>query len=152
MRYTSSSNKELRIFFEKKWRSSGRKTKASYLMTVTLLVQKVVYIFAVLLESERSLYLLSVLRNMSQEWEIFFNFLSSFLPKNTKYETKLTSFLNQNIAYKTLVQFTKTWTLYLVSVLRYRGSTMKSSQNYRFFKKSLKKTHEAEFFAKIFFG
>ena len=32
--------------------------------------------------------------------------LSSFLPKNTENEKKLTSFLDQNIAYKTLVQFT----------------------------------------------
>ena len=36
-------------------------------MTVTLLVQKVAYIYAVLLERERFLYLLSVLRNMSYE-------------------------------------------------------------------------------------
>ena len=34
-----------------------------------------------------------------------------FLLKNTKNERKLTSFLDQNIAYKTLVQFTKPWTL-----------------------------------------
>ena len=43
--------------------------KASYLMTVTLLVQKGAYIYAVLLERERFLYLLSVLRNMSNEWK-----------------------------------------------------------------------------------
>ena len=38
-------------------------------MTVSFLVQNVAYIYAVLLERERSLYLLSVLRKMSYEWE-----------------------------------------------------------------------------------
>ena len=38
-------------------------------MTVTLLIQKVAYIYVVLLKRERFLYLLSVLRNMSNEWE-----------------------------------------------------------------------------------
>ena len=66
MRYTSSSKKEPRNFL-KEIEEFGRKTKASYLMTVTLLVQKVAYVYAVLLERERFLYLLSVLRNMSYE-------------------------------------------------------------------------------------
>ena len=43
--------------------------KASHLMTVILLVQKLDYIYAVLLERERFLYLFSVLRNMSYECE-----------------------------------------------------------------------------------
>ena len=48
-------------------------------MTVTLLVQKVAYIYAVLLKRERFLYLLSVLRNMTYEWErIFQNFFVLF--------------------------------------------------------------------------
>ena len=56
-------------------------------MTVTLLVQKVAYVYAVLLERERFLYLLSVLRNMSYELEkIFEKFFVLFLPKNIKYE------------------------------------------------------------------
>ena len=41
-------------------------------MSVTLLVQEVAYIYAVLIERERFLYLLSVLRNMSLEREKFF--------------------------------------------------------------------------------
>ena len=61
-------------------------------------------------------------------------FVSSFLPKNTDNEKNLTSFLGQNVSYKTLVHFTKPWTQYSVSVLRYRGSNMKNSQKYRFFK------------------
>ena len=56
-------------------------------------------------------------------------FLSSFLPKNTKFEKNLTSVLGQNVAYKTLVQFTKPRTLYSVSVLRYRVTNMKNKQN-----------------------
>ena len=73
-------------------------------MTVTLLVRKVAYIYAVLLERERFLYLLSVLRNMSYECEKKFSeyILSSFLPKNTEYEKKiLRSISGQNVAYKT---------------------------------------------------
>ena len=47
-------------------------------MTVTLLVQQVAYINAVLLERERFLYLISVLRNMSYEREK--NFRKIFCP------------------------------------------------------------------------
>ena len=65
----------------------------------------------------------------------------------------LTSFLGENVAYKTLVQCTKPWTLYSVSVLRYRRSKMKNCvKNSVFSKLLLKKTHEAEFFSKTFFG
>ena len=46
----------------------------------------------------------------------------------------LTSFLGQNVAYKTLVQFTKPWTFYSVSVLRYR----KSKRSFRFIKRFYK--------------
>ena len=69
--------------FLKKVKFFGRKTKASYLMTATLLVQKIGYIYAVLLEKERFLYLLSVLRNMSYERGKNFRkfFCSLFCPK-----------------------------------------------------------------------
>ena len=67
MRYTSSSKREPRNFFKKMKYFWQKKTKASYLMTVLLLVQKEAYIYAVLLKRERFLYLLSVLRNMSYE-------------------------------------------------------------------------------------
>ena len=50
-------------------------------------------------------------------------FLSSFFgQKHRVWKKKLTSFLGQKVAYKTLVQFTKPWILYSVSVLRSRGS------------------------------
>ena len=66
---------------------------------------------------------------------------------------KLTSFLGQNAAYETLVQFTKPWTLYIVSVLRYRGSKMKNTQKSRYHKKNLlEKAPEAKLFRKYFFG
>ena len=56
-------------------------------MTVTLLLQKVADIYVFLLERERFLYLLSVLRNVSYERKkISKKFLSSFLPKATEYE------------------------------------------------------------------
>ena len=57
-------------------------------MTETLIVQKVAFFYAVLLERERFLYLFSVLRTMSYECEKKFRkkLLSSFLPKNTEYE------------------------------------------------------------------
>ena len=62
----------------------------------------------------------------------------------------LTSILSQNVAYETLVQLTKPWTLYSVSVQRYRGSKMKNSQKERFFGNSFEKTHDADFFRKLF--
>ena len=53
--------KKNKIFFEKKNDVYfGRKTKASYLMTVTLLAQRVAYIYAVFLERVRFPYLSSV--------------------------------------------------------------------------------------------
>ena len=71
-----------------------------------------------------------------------------------KFEKKLTSFLTSKVAFDMLVQFTKPWTLYLVSGMRYRGSKMKNSQNYRFYFKILfEKTQEAELiFLKIGFN
>ena len=51
----------------------------------------------------------------------------------------LTSFFNKNVAYETLVNYIKPWTLYLVSVLRNKGRKMKHSKNLRFFKVSFQK-------------
>ena len=45
-------------------------------------------------------------------------FRPPFYPKTPGMKKILTSFLGQNVAYKTLVQVTKPWTLYSVSVLR----------------------------------
>ena len=90
-------------------------------MTVTLLVQNVAYIYAVLLERERSLYLLSVLRNMSYEWEKNFEkfFVLFFAQKHQVWKIFDTIF-GSNVAYETFVQFTKPKTLYSVSDLRFR--------------------------------
>ena len=132
----------------------GRKTKASYLVTVTILVQKVAYIYAVLLERERFVYLLllSVLRNMSYEWEKNFrkNFCPFFAQKHYVWKNISTSFLSQIVGFKTLVQFTKPWTLYSVSVLRYRGSKWKIVKK-AFFQKFFGKKLMKPIFFETFF-
>ena len=70
----------------------------------------------------------------------FSNFFCSFFAqKHRVWKKNLTLFFGQKVAYKTLVQFTKPWTLYLVSVSRCRGSKMKTSQKKRFFKSSFEK-------------
>ena len=63
-----------------------QKTKESYLMTETLMVQKVVYIDKVFLEGEWILYLLSVLRNMSYQRKKNVNFLYLFFCTKNKFE------------------------------------------------------------------
>ena len=68
MKYTSSSKKKHEIFL-KKIEVFRQKNEGVTLMTVTSLVQKVAYIYAVLLERERFLYRFSVLINMSYECE-----------------------------------------------------------------------------------
>ena len=75
MRYTSSSTNEQRNFFEKSevfW----QKNEGVILDDGNFVGPKIAYVYAVLLERERFLYLLSVLRNMSYEgektFEIFF--------------------------------------------------------------------------------
>ena len=65
---------------------------------------------------------------------------------------KLTSFLNQSVAYKMFVQFTKPWTLYLVSVQRYRGLKVKNNQKERFIKNSFEKKPMKPNFFKNFSG
>ena len=86
-----------------------------------------------------------------QQMRNFFDIFSIFFAQKTSME-KLTSFLGQNAAYETLVQFTKPWTLYIVSVLRYRGSKMKNTQKSRYHKKNLlEKAPEAKLFRKYFF-
>ena len=62
-------------------------------------------------------------------------------------------FLGQNVAYETLVQFMKLWTLFLISVLRYRGSNLKNTGKLRFFKNSFsKKPMKPKFFRNLVFG
>ena len=79
-------------------------------------------------------------------------FFHPFCAQKAQSEKRLTSFFSKNIAYKTLVYYTKPWTLYLVSVLRNKGRKMKHSKNLRFFKTFFKKNQEAEFFLKKFFN
>ena len=81
-------------------------------MPETLSVQKVAYIHAVHLERMVSV---SLVRN-----ELKKVIFSTFLPKKAKYKIFDVNF-GPNVAYKTLVQCTKPWTLYSVLVLRYRG-------------------------------
>ena len=135
MRSGSSSKKNQEFFFEKK-KCFWQKTKASYLMTETLLVQKVAYTHAVVFRKRMvSLSFISFEKyelQMRKKTDIL---SSLFCPKKTKYGKNLTSFLGQNVAYGTLVQLTKPWTLYLVSILRYRGSNMENSHKKRFFQK-----------------
>ena len=73
-------------------------------------------------------------------------FFIHFLPKKPSLKKILTPILSENVAYETLVNYTKPWTLYLVLVLRNRGSNIKNSQKWRFFKTSLKKTMKPNFF------
>ena len=85
MRYTSSSTNEQRNFFEKSevfW----QKNEGVILDDGNFVGPKIAYVYAVLLERERFLYLLSVLRNMSYEGEKNFRnfFCSLFCPKTPK--------------------------------------------------------------------
>ena len=95
-------------------------------MTETLLVQKVAYIHAIF--SRKRMASVSFISFEKYELRMRKNFPTyffiSFLPKKAKYEKKLTSISSKKVAYETLVQWTKPWTLYSVSVLRYRGSKM----------------------------
>ena len=58
----------------------------------------------------------------------FRHFFIFFCPKKPSMKKNLMSFLGQNAAYEALLQFTKLWTLYLISVLRYRKSKINKSQ------------------------
>ena len=82
----------------------------------------------------------------------FRNFFHLFFAQKSQSEKTLTSFFSKNVAYETLVYYTKPWTLYLVSVLRNKGRKLKNSKNLRFIKTSFQKNHEAEFFLKIYFN
>ena len=66
-------------------------------------------------------------------------FSSLFYAQKAQSGKFLTSFFSKNVAYETLVYYTKPWTLYLVSVLRNKGRKMKHSKNVRFFKTSFQK-------------
>ena len=73
--------------------------------------------------------------------------MSSFWPKTPSMKKILTSFLSQKVSYETLVNYTKPWTLYLVSVLRNRGKTLKICV---FSKLLFEENHEADFFLEFF--
>ena len=91
---------------------------------------------------------------MSYKWEkIFRHFFSSiFLPKKPSLKKILTPILSENVAYETLVYYTKPWTLYLVLVLRNRGSNIKKTVKNSVFSKVLfKKTMKPNFFRIFFF-
>ena len=77
-------------------------------------------------------------------------FFIHFLPKKPSLKKILTPILSENVAYETLVNYTKPWTLYLILVLRNRGSNIKIVKNSVFSKLLFKKTMEPNFF-EIFF-
>ena len=82
---------------------------------------------------------------MRKKFSTFFS--SIFLPKKPSLKKILTPTLSENVAYETLVNYTKPWTLYLVLVLRNRGSNIKKTVKKSVFSKFLFiKNHEAEFF------
>ena len=82
----------------------------------------------------------------------FLTFFSSiFLPKKPSLKKILTPSLSENVAYETLVNYTKPWTLYLVLVLRNRGSIIKKTVKNSVFSKLLfKKTMKPNFFQFFF--
>ena len=63
---------------------------------------------------------------MRKKFSTFFS--SIFLHKKRGVKKILTPILSEKVAYETLVSYTKPWTLYLVLVLRNRGSNIKNSQ------------------------
>ena len=78
-------------------------------------------------------------------------FSSIFLPKKPSLKKILTPIFSENVAYETLVNYTKPWTLYSVLVLRNRGSNIKKTVKNSVFSKLLfKKTMKPNFF-RIFF-
>ena len=79
-------------------------------------------------------------------------FFIHFLPKKPSLKKNLTPILSENVAYETLVNYTKPWTLYLVLVLRNRGSNIKKTVKNSVFSKLLfKKTMKPNFFSNFFF-
>ena len=87
---------------------------------------------------------------MSYERKKFHLLSISFLHKKTSMKKNLTVYLGQSVPYETLVQFTKPWTLYSVSVLRYRGSKVKNNRKVRFFKTFLQKDPWSQIFFDFF--
>ena len=115
--------------FSKKSSIFSRKTKASYLMTKTWLVQKSPHPCYLSWGRMVSVSFVSVEKYELQMRKNFSTFFSSiFLPKKPSLKKILTPILSENVAYETLVNYTKPWTLYLVLVLRNRGSNIKNSQ------------------------
>ena len=58
----------------------------------------------------------------------------------------LTSISSQKVAYGTLVNYTKPWTFYVVSVLRNRDETWKTLKICVYSKLLFEENHEADFF------
>ena len=90
-----------------------------------MIVQKLAYILALLGEEEWFWYLFSVLRKISYKLGKIGKKYSIGKICSKKPERKhSTPLLALNVVNRTLVQITKTWTPYLLSVLRYRSSSM----------------------------
>ena len=140
MRYTSSSKKEPR-HLKKNSSIFCRKTKASYfgpkssLRPCRFSRKRMVSVSFISFEKYEL--------RMRKKIRHFFPYL--FCPKKPSVKKVLTSFLGPSVAYETLVQFTKPWTLCLVSVLRYRGSKIKKHGKIAFFQKLVSKPMKTNF-------
>ena len=126
--YFDELKRWIKKFFRKmKQRIFGRNPKASYFMTEHLIVQKASYILVSLCEF---LYLFRFWEKSTTIWkknlEKRENFLHHFLSSKNPERKKSTSLL----AYISLVKLTKPWTPYLVSVLRYRNSSLKEPSKF----------------------
>ena len=111
----------------------AQKTKSEKKLT-PILTENVAYETLVNYTKPWTLHLILVLRkNFSKI------FSSLFYAQKAQSGKFLTSFFSKNVAYETLVYYTKPWTLYLVSVLRNKGRKTKHSKNLRFFKTSFQK-------------
>ena len=99
-----------------------------------------------------SVSFVSVEKYELQKRKKFSKFFHPFFCPKSAVGKKIDVIFSKNVAYETLVYYTKPWTLYLVSVLRNKGRKMKHSKNLRFFKTFSKKNQEVEFFFKSFFN
>ena len=99
-----------------------------------------------------SVSFVSVEKYEQQMRKKFSKFFHPFFCPKSAVGKNLTSFFSENVAYETLVYYTKPWTLYLVSVLRNKGRKMKHSKKFAFFQNFFQKNQEAEFFLKNFFN
>ena len=136
MRYTSSSKKEPRNFFEKKLMVFWQKNEGVKLDDGNFVGPKRnLYLCCSSGKRTVSVSFFSFEKFELRMWKNFFEkiFVLFFAKKYQVRKHTLTAFLGQKVAYETLVKYTKPWTLYLVSVLINRRWKVKNSKNLHFF-------------------